>query len=184
MVEKIIAAAHSVLVERGYAGASTNRIAAAAGISPGSFYQYFPDKQAVLGVVVERYAGQMRARITSAFMATLAEPSPEAAVRSNVVTLLDVFEENAALLRAVAEALPRAWDGRRAEFTHLIDDLLAAFLGFRQPERDADAVAWVLVRAVENLTISYVLDPPPVGRETIIDEITALLAGYLASRLG
>lgn len=196
MVEKIIAAAHSVLVERGYEGASTNRVAAAAGISPGSFYQYFPDKHAVLDVVIERYAERMRTRITDAFVSTLTEPSLDAAVRANVVALIEAFEENAPLLRVLAEQLPRSADARRAEFTHHIDELLAVFLRFQQraggaasrqgaPEasESTDAVAWVLVRAVENLTISYVLDPPPVDRDTIIDEITALFTGYLTSRL-
>lgn len=187
MVEKIIAAAHTVLVERGYEGASTNRVAAAAGISPGSFYQYFPDKHAVLDVVIERYAGRMRARITDAFMSTLDEPSLSEAVRRNVIALLDAFEENAALLRVLTEQLPRAADARREEFTHHIDELLAAFLRFRRPGPDtesAEAVAWVMVRAVENLTISYVLDPPPVSRETIVNEVTALLTGYLGAHLG
>jgi hypothetical protein len=40
-----------------------------------------------------------------------------------------------------------------------------------------------VVRAVENLTISYVLDPPSVPRETIVTEITTLLTAYLANRL-
>lgn len=185
MVERIIASAHSVLVEHGYEGASTNRIAAAAGISPGSFYQYFPDKHAVLDVVIDRYAGRMRARITDAFVATQSETSVEAAVRRNVVILIDAFEENAALLRVLTEQLPRSADARRAEFTHHIDELLATFLRFRRGEAPLGnrAVAWVLVRAVENLTTSYVLDPPPVDRETIINEITALLTGYLTTRL-
>lgn len=188
MVERIITAAHSVLVRQGYEGASTNRIAAEAGISPGSFYQYFPDKHAVLDVVIERYAGQMRARITDAFMSTLTEPSLDAAVRANVVALIEAFEENGPLLRVLAEQLPRSADASRQAFTHHIDELLAAFLRVRLPAGEsssgpADAVAWVLVRAVENLTISYVLDPPPVDRDTIVDEITALLTGYLTARL-
>lgn len=220
MVEKIIAATHSVLVERGYEGASTNRIADAAGISPGSFYQYFPDKHAVLDVVIERYAARMRARITDAFVSTQTETSVEAAVRRNVIALVEAFEENAALLRVLTEQLPRAADARRSEFTHHIDELLSAFLRFRQqaapagqpahegpsgpseggaggravpsfrgfergakpPLGNTAAVAWVLVRAVENLTISYVLDPPPVDRDTIINEITVLLTGYLTTR--
>lgn len=195
-VERILTAAHSVLVSRGYEGASTNRIAAEAGISPGSFYQYFPDKHAVLDVVIERYAERMRARITDAFMSTLTEPSLDAAVRANVVALINAFEEHAALLRVLAEQLPRSADARRSEFTHHIDELLAAFLRVRRPSQEPEgpegpsagntdnaAVAWVLVRAVENLTISYVLDPPPVDRETIINEITVLFTGYLTARL-
>jgi AcrR family transcriptional regulator len=48
MVETILNAAARVFVKEGYARATTNRIAAAAGVSVGSLYQYFPNKQAVL----------------------------------------------------------------------------------------------------------------------------------------
>jgi AcrR family transcriptional regulator len=187
MVERIIAAARTVLLEQGYEQASTNRIAAAAGISPGSFYQYFPDKHAVLDIVIERSAERMRARITDAFMATLDATSLQETVRRNVVALLDAFEENAALLRVLQEQLPRAPDARRTEFTHRIDELVAAFLLLRQrgePREQLEAAAWVLVRAVENVTVSYVLDSPPVRRETVIEEVTAMLTGYLTSRFG
>jgi hypothetical protein len=108
-------------------------------------------------------------------------------VRRNVVALLDAFEENAALLRVLQEQLPRAADYRRAEFTHRIDELVAAFLLLRlrgEPREQLEAAAWVLVRAVENITVSYVLDPPPVRRETVIDEVTEMMTGYLTSRFG
>jgi AcrR family transcriptional regulator len=46
-VRRILDAAAEILEERGYEGVSTNRIAAAAEISPGSLYQYFPNKDAI-----------------------------------------------------------------------------------------------------------------------------------------
>ena len=53
-VERLVAAAREVLLRRGWDGATTNHIAAAAGVGPGSFYQYFADKEAILGEVVDR----------------------------------------------------------------------------------------------------------------------------------
>ena len=53
-VERLLDAAREVLLRRGWDGATTNHIAAAAGVSPGSFYQYFADKEAILGEVVDR----------------------------------------------------------------------------------------------------------------------------------
>jgi hypothetical protein len=47
-----------------------------------------------------------------------------------------------------------------------------------------DAIAWILVRTVENLTISYVLDRPPIGRDTVVEEITTLITDYLDDRIG
>ncbi|WP_207943797.1 helix-turn-helix domain-containing protein, partial [Actinomadura sp. KC345] len=39
--------------------ATTNRIAAAAGISPGSLYQFFPNKEAIAEALADRFSTQM-----------------------------------------------------------------------------------------------------------------------------
>ncbi|MCM3849866.1 TetR/AcrR family transcriptional regulator [Pseudonocardia sp. DR1-2] len=97
MVERIVAAGRDVLVTRGYDGASTNRIAAAAGVSPGSLYQYFPDKDAVLTEVLDRYLDAMEARVSRAFLDSVAAAGPGTgtapAVRATLEALLDTFGE-------------------------------------------------------------------------------------------
>lgn len=54
-VERIVVAAAQVLGDHGYDGASTNAIARRAGLSPGSLYQYFVDKDAIVAAVLERF---------------------------------------------------------------------------------------------------------------------------------
>jgi AcrR family transcriptional regulator len=46
-VEEILQAAGALFAERGYDKVTTNMIAARAGISPGSLYQFFPNKEAI-----------------------------------------------------------------------------------------------------------------------------------------
>jgi AcrR family transcriptional regulator len=46
-VEEILSAAGALFAEVGYDKATTNMIAAHAGISPGSLYQFFPNKEAI-----------------------------------------------------------------------------------------------------------------------------------------
>ena len=53
-VDAILAAAERVLRSHGYGAASTNRMARVAGFSVGSLYQYFDDKQAVVGALVDQ----------------------------------------------------------------------------------------------------------------------------------
>ena len=55
MFETILDAAARVFVELGYARATTNKIAEAAGISVGSLYQYFPSKDAIAVELLSRY---------------------------------------------------------------------------------------------------------------------------------
>jgi AcrR family transcriptional regulator len=52
-VEAILEAAERVLRCEGYSAASTNRVARVAGFSVGSLYQYFDDKQAVVGALLD-----------------------------------------------------------------------------------------------------------------------------------
>lgn len=47
-VDEILGAAARILVEDGYSALTTNDVAAAAGVSIGSLYQYFPNKAAIL----------------------------------------------------------------------------------------------------------------------------------------
>ena len=57
-VEAVLAAAAHILEERGMTGFNTNAVAARAGVSIGSLYQYFPSKDAVLLALMERNMAQ------------------------------------------------------------------------------------------------------------------------------
>jgi AcrR family transcriptional regulator len=58
-VEVILDAAALLLVEDGYQRTTTNRIAERAGVSIGSLYQYFPNRNALVGVLDSRTDAQL-----------------------------------------------------------------------------------------------------------------------------
>ena len=58
-IRQIVEAAARVFEERGYAGATTNRIAERAGVSIGSLYQYFPNKESILVVLLEQHTQEV-----------------------------------------------------------------------------------------------------------------------------
>ncbi len=63
-VSFILQAATQVFTERGYDHGSTNRIADRAGVSIGTLYQYFPNKEAIVLWAVRRQARKNVAAIT------------------------------------------------------------------------------------------------------------------------
>ena len=58
-VSVIVEAAARILEKMGFEGFNTNAIAAKAGVSVGSLYQYFPNKNALLSAVMEREAAPL-----------------------------------------------------------------------------------------------------------------------------
>ena len=184
MVERIVAAGRSVLVSDGYDAFSTNRVAGAAGVSPGSLYQYFPDKSAIVDVVVDRYWEEVAERVAASLADRITEFGP-AMVRDTADALVTALEADPALLRVVARELPLARNHARLEvLERRVRDLVAAYLAARPgtARRPEPAVAaWVVVLAIENLATRWVLDTPAVTRDQLLDEIVALVGGYLLS---
>jgi AcrR family transcriptional regulator len=180
MVERILDAGTAVLIEHGYNGATTNRIADAAGISPGSLYQYFPNKDAIITEVVERYGDRIHARVTAHLTAQLGKPDELALARGTLDVLLDAMDEQPELLRAMIEHTPRLGLGDKiATFERQVGEFTIAHMRLRaQPMHRAETATWLMVRSVEHLTIRYLLDRPPIDREEFLDEMCALIVNY------
>lgn len=58
-IESLLAAAEQVFAETGYERATTNHIAERAGASPGTLYQFFPNKKAIAEALATRYAVEL-----------------------------------------------------------------------------------------------------------------------------
>jgi AcrR family transcriptional regulator len=59
-VDVIVEAAARILTREGADALSTNRIAEVAGVSVGSLYQYFPNREAIVAALIERQFGIVR----------------------------------------------------------------------------------------------------------------------------
>jgi AcrR family transcriptional regulator len=182
MVQRIVDAGQAVLIEYGYDGASTNRIAEAAKVSPGSLYQYFPNKDAIVGAVIDRYNNEVATRV-HAYVLEHLDHEPEIGVPGAISVLLDALGSHPELLRAVIEQTPRL-SGNDVVFTfeRQIGDIARAALMLRKDSLPGDldfgATSWMLVRTVEHLTIRYVLDRPPISRERFLADITRLILNF------
>jgi AcrR family transcriptional regulator len=111
--EAVLEAAAQILVQHGEAALTTNRIAERAGVSIGTLYQYFPDKQAIVGGLFDAE----RERVTQAIDAWLAEATaagapPEVVVRGVIRRMLPVFGGGPPERRALARI---AWRMDRHE---------------------------------------------------------------------
>src|SRR5436190_3384370 len=101
-VDAILAATAQVLVRHGYEGASTNRIAEAAGVSVGSLYQYFPSKEAFVLALFERHCEEIARIVERALMAEASAAIPDL-VRSLVRGLLEAHRASPELHAVLTE---------------------------------------------------------------------------------
>jgi AcrR family transcriptional regulator len=65
-VAAILEAAARVLARQSLSGFNTNRVAEVAGVSIGTLYQYFPNKEALIGALIEREQAALAAAVQRA----------------------------------------------------------------------------------------------------------------------
>ncbi len=185
-VAALVEAAARVLVKDGYERASTNRIAAVAGVSIGSLYQYFPGKEALVAAVIERHTQELTDVIQGALTRVAAHPL-EALIRELVAAAIAAHRVDPKLHRVLAEQVPRK--GRSGNIEAVERHARGLFREHLERHRgeidiaDPDLAAFVLVTTVEALTHNAVLDRPDLladdGADIFVDEVTRLVLRYL-----
>src|SRR5689334_15837534 len=105
-VDTLIEATARILVREGFDKASTNHIAARAGVSVGSLYQYFPSKEALVAAVIDRHQQELREVVRGALTEFAALPL-EQAVRKLVTAGIEGHRVDPKLHRVLAEQIPR-----------------------------------------------------------------------------
>jgi AcrR family transcriptional regulator len=186
-VEAILDAAARVFERHGYAAGTTNRIAERAGVSIGSLYQYYPNKDAVLVALVERHLDEGVATLGPVLERLVADPPPLAdGLRRVVEAMVALHRDRPALHRVLFEEAPRppALRRRLAALDRAASEAVAAYLRARPgelaPGRDPALAARLAVQVIETVTHNVVLRPDPgVSTDTYISETVALLEGYI-----
>ncbi len=183
MVETILEAATRVFVEQGYARATTNRIAAAAGVSVGSLYQYFPSKDAIAVELLRRYREGLLELVASRLSGVTRE-SFERVVHGLLVDLVRAEGINPALHRVLIEQVLRT--SARKEMLGFEERLEAALVeALRAAGHDLDdpeLAAFVLVRVVLAVVQSVVVERPRYKNVALANELTRAVMGYLERR--
>jgi AcrR family transcriptional regulator len=185
-VEELLTAAAQVFEARGYAGATTNHIAARAGVSIGTLYQYFPSKEAITVALLERHLAETDARLQQWVGHLAAERHDLSSALADYVTgMLEMHSDRPMLQHILLEETPlpervhhALLEGERAA-GRTMATLLAAF-----PEASPaslEPAGALVVQTVESLTHRFAAHPrePFVERAVFIREVVAMLFAYL-----
>lgn len=169
-----------MLTEQGYDQASTNRIAAAAGVSPGTLYGYFADKDDIVAAVIERVVDGFGEGIAPSLRAAAALPEDEA-TRMVLDAVLTEIETRAPLIEAFVDRVPAERYAPQLDQLRLrVSDITFQLLAARRPGvalADLERATWFATRTIEYLTVRYVVAAPPIPREAFLDELTSMVLG-------
>jgi AcrR family transcriptional regulator len=168
-----------ILLREGPSKLNTNHVAARAGISVGTLYQYFPNKRAIL-VAMARL--ELDSTI-SAIEAALASGEGDAAdpVRLTIGALIAAFRKHRRARLITFQTLMA--DRLEPEIERRLDEI-AQLIVHRAPDPRVRALspqaAFVLTRAVNGVLVSAAQDGSPhLGSATLEDDLVRLVHGFL-----
>lgn len=182
-VDAIVGAAARVLVRGGYEGFTTNAVAARAGVSVGSLYQYFPNKEALLAELTARHVAALEQSF-EAVVARIAEAPLAELVAALIEANVAVHLVEPELHRVLSAEIPALGPlDARAAYARRVSERVRALLERRRAEttvEDLDLATYVIVRAVEAAVHEAVVERPrDLASGAVAREVTRLILGYL-----
>ncbi len=185
-MEAILDAAEQVIEEVGYADATTNAIAARAGISPGSLYQFFRNKEEILDGLLERFTTGRR-RFWDTYFTPETERLPLPELVDKVIDAAVGFKRAHpaywSLLygSAIADRLAEASARLHADLA----GLLAGVFGRRAPHLPAERRLAIsgMVLATVTAVMPRIVEADPARADALTAELKAMLTAYLTAAL-
>ena len=183
--EAILEGAAQILEANGLAGFTTNAVAERAGVSIGTLYQYFADKNAILLALAKQQVELGLVDIARALSGEI-DPTPEGRVRAMVRAAVHAFRGRQRARKAVMEAVLS--QGHHAELMVPVVAFIArhgALVGATSQPVFATLTPlqlFVMSRAMIGVLRAAVLEEQPFFKSRPFeDELVRLVLAYLGS---
>lgn len=183
MVESLVEAAGEVLATSGLEHFTTVHVAERAGVSVGSLYQYFANKEALVAAVMERMNRELGDTVNRAAPALLGAP-PHVMIRG----LLDAAFEFLGRRNGLHMELLRNWhrlDIQRSvhRFEQTMMDVMRTYALAHLADLKFDHApvkSFIVINSVVFTLLRYLSLPQPAafGRDALVEELTQMIAGY------
>jgi AcrR family transcriptional regulator len=176
-VEAILEAAARVLTARGYGSATTNRIAEDAGVSIGTLYEYFANREEVFDALIRRELDAVLTALSGR------SPEPDAPVDERLAQLvgaaMSAVRYGPELIRALEQVPEASFRRQLAVARRTVIDFVRTLLEQHRDElrvTDLDRAAFVVVSAAEGIGANATASD---FDEALGREVTTLLKLYL-----
>lgn len=186
-VEALIDATAAEIAERGLAETTTNHIAARAGVSIGSLYQYFDGKNDLVGALLRRLSDEI-AEVVDATLADAMDADVRGVVRRLLETTLAAVDRQPALYLELTRnwRMTGAMTVIEALEAHMIEACRRYVLHHHDRLNVADlhAVLFVVINGTLFPVMRYLsLREPGFDREQLVAAVSDMIAGYAETAL-
>ncbi len=178
-VASIVESCARLLLQEPYHAITTDKIAEMAGVSIGSLYQFFANKEAIVAAVIDDLLQK-----DLNFIETKMSQLPTADINAKIHALIDIgfacFQDNRPLRAALqgVQGMLDYWDTRSVFFELYKKAILTHMPTI--PNRDRDLMALFVVSCFNNiLQLSLSEANTPEKEETIKKELFTLFSRYL-----
>lgn len=185
MVAKIIATAVKMLKKTDPDQITTNAVAARAGVSKGSIYQYFANKEELIHAAIEQLAAEQAPLIEDMLRSVTLE-QPQDAMQASIDILIDFTIANRKLIRYVADrpdyarTLENA-SGLNATLLAMTTLHMAHYRDQYRHELSPRALAWLFFNMAVATTTRYIESEDPIQLDELRSGLKFASAGLLAA---
>jgi AcrR family transcriptional regulator len=183
-VDAILDAVVRVLKREGFSAVTTNRVAEVAGVSIGSVYQYFPDKQAIFVALHQRHIEQID-RMVEAKLIEHAESPLDTLMRAMIEGMIDAHGSDPELYELLATEVPHRAAGTR-DFAVRLHGAFRLALSSKTHELkegyDLDRMAFMVANMADSLSHAALFRRPPrLSLSAAKTEVVRAVLAYLHS---
>lgn len=162
-VEAVLDAVVRILKREGVGAVTTNRAAEVAGVSIGSVYQYFPDKQAIFLALHRRHIDQVDRVIQTTLVEHASAPLDDL-MRAMVEGMIEAHSSDPELHQLLTTKVPHRAGGT-SDFAVRLHGAFRLALAARTHElkqgHDLDRLAFVVANLVDSLSHAALFRRPP-----------------------
>ncbi len=182
-VSAILEAAAQVLKRQGYAKTTTNAIAQRAGVSIGSVYEYFPDKNAIFAALKEKLHRDQFEKVTQRLTIDSAAP-PQSAVRRLLQARIEAALEQPDVVAILNKEVPASvFASTREDDFVTFSALMAAFAERYEKQiriKNLDTAIPLGIQMVD-LTINHMAAHRTAELEdpAFLDELADMMCRYI-----
>jgi AcrR family transcriptional regulator len=185
--EKIVQAAIQLFQERGYEKTTSNDIAAAAGVSVGSFYVYFTDKRQLLLTIFDRLGDELFKNIFAGLKPEhLFDEQFPARIKQAVANTIVDKQKLSGLHRVICELVLKdaEFASRHTAMTERSIAKLQELISLADKAKltydiDVEAASFVVHRVVFDLSQDYCTGTANFDKSRAIDALSEMIYRYL-----